>query len=42
MKISAPNPRNWPTNAPPYHSLAGWEYEKLLELKRLKKQFNIK
>lgn len=31
-------PTDWPKDAPTYHSVAGWEFEKKLVYEQLKKQ----
>ena len=34
-------PENWPSTAPSYHSLEGWEFEKQAEYKRLKAMLTV-
>jgi len=35
-------PVDWPIDAPTYHSLAGWEFEKKLALDKLKAELSCK
>ena len=34
--------KDWPADAPPYHSVAGWEYEKKAAYERMKALIKLK